>query len=98
MSVGMHDRHLDQVRFCREGIIVNNRSLFRLQVRVQQVCAEIRDSERGQTMVEYAGIGLIVVAIVAAVAAALADADGGIGEAITGKISEIIGGISTSTD
>ena len=45
-------------------------------------------------MVEYAGIGLVVVAIVAAVAAALSgDKDGGIGKAITGKISEIIGKI-----
>ena len=46
-------------------------------------------------MVEYAGIGLVVVAIVAAVATALSGGgkDGGIGKAITGKISEVIGTI-----
>lgn len=73
---------------------MNNNSLLRLQVRIQQAWTDLRDSERGQTMVEYAGIGLVVVAIVAAVAAALSgDKDGGIGKAITGKISEIIGKI-----
>ena len=73
---------------------MNNNSLLRLQVRIQQAWTDLRDSERGQTMVEYAGIGLVVVAIVAAVAAALSgDTDGGIGKAITGKISEIIGKI-----
>jgi len=73
---------------------MNNNSLLRLQVRIQQAWTDLRDSERGQTMVEYAGIGLVVVAIVAAVAAALSDSkDGGIGKAITGKISEVIGTI-----
>jgi len=75
-------------------VMMNNNSLLRLQVRIQQAWTDLRDSERGQTMVEYAGIGLVVVAIVAAVAAALSgDKDGGIGKAITGKISEIIGKI-----
>jgi len=74
--------------------MMNNNSLLRLQVRIQQAWTDLRDSERGQTMVEYAGIGLVVVAIVAAVAAALSgDKDGGIGKAITGKISEVIGKI-----
>ncbi len=72
---------------------MNNNSLLRLQVRIQQAWTDLRDSERGQTMVEYAGIGLVVVAIVAAVAAALSGEDGGIGKAITGKISEVIGKI-----
>ena len=73
---------------------MNNNSLLRLQVRIQQAWTDLRDSERGQTMVEYAGIGLVVVAIVAAVAAALSGGkDGGIGKAITGKISEVIGKI-----
>jgi hypothetical protein len=75
-------------------VMMNNNSLLRLQVRIQQAWTDLRDSERGQTMVEYAGIGLVVVAIVAAVAAALSgDKDGGIGKAITGKISEVIGTI-----
>jgi len=70
---------------------MNNNSLFRLQVRIQQAWTELRDSERGQTMVEYAGIGLVVAALVVAVSGAMVD--GGIGGAITAKISEIIGNI-----
>ena len=50
---------------------MNNNSLLRLQVRIQQAWTDLRDSERGQTMVEYAGIGLVVVALVAAAAAAV---------------------------
>ena len=74
---------------------MNNNALLRLQVRLQQAWVNLRDGERGQTMVEYAGIGLVVVAIVAAVATALSGGgkDGGIGKAITGKISEVIGTI-----
>ena len=69
---------------------MNNNSLLRLQVRIQQAWTDLRDSERGQTMVEYAGIGLV-----AAVATALSGGgkDGGIGKAITGKISAVIGTI-----
>ena len=74
---------------------MNNNSLLRLQVRIQQAWTDLRDSERGQTMVEYAGIGLVVVAIVAAAAAAVSGTDKSIGEAITGKISQIIGSIKT---
>ena len=70
---------------------MNNNSLFRLQVRIQQAWTELRDSERGQTMVEYAGIGLVVAALVVAVSDVMVD--GGIGAAITAKISEIIGNI-----
>ena len=78
-------------------VMMNNNSLLRLQVRIQQAWTDLRDSERGQTMVEYAGIGLVVVAIVAAVATALSGGgkDGGIGKAITGKISEVIKSIKT---
>ena len=65
---------------------MNNNSLLRLQVRIQQAWTDLRDSERGQTMVEYAGIGLVVVAL-------SGGKDGGIGKAITGKISEVIGTI-----
>lgn len=74
---------------------MNNNSLLRLQVRIQQAWTDLRDSERGQTMVEYAGIGLVVVAIVAAVAAAVSGKDQSIGKAITSKISQIIGSIKT---
>ena len=74
---------------------MNNNSLLRLQVRIQQAWTDLRDSERGQTMVEYAGIGLVVVAIVAAAAAAVSGKDKSIGEAITGKISQISGSIKT---
>ena len=51
-------------------VMMNNNSLLRLQVRIQQAWTDLRDSERGQTMVEYAGIGLVVVALVAAAASA----------------------------
>ena len=72
---------------------MNNSSLLHLRVHIQQVWNDLYDNEHGQTMVEYAGIGLVVAAIVSAVALALNGADGGIGSAITGKISEIIGNI-----
>lgn len=37
---------------------MNNTSLLRLQIRVQQAFADLRDDERGQAMIEYAGIAL----------------------------------------
>ncbi len=74
---------------------MNNNSLLRLQVRIQQAWTDLRDSERGQTMVEYAGIGLVVVALVAAAAAAVSGQEKSIGQAITSKISQIIGSIKT---
>lgn len=74
---------------------MNNNSLLRLQVRIQQAWTDLRDSERGQTMVEYAGIGLVVVALVAAAAAAVGGQEKSNGQAITSKISQIIGSIKT---
>ena len=68
---------------------MNNNSLFRLQVRIQQAWTELRDSERGQTMVEYAGIGLVVAALVVAVSDVMVD--GGIGAAIRAIFCSIIG-------
>ena len=72
---------------------MNNNALLRLQVRIQQAWIDIRDSERGQTMVEYAGIALVAAAIILAVITALGSKDGGIGSAITAKIKSAIDSI-----
>ena len=69
---------------------MNNNALLRLQVRIQQAWIDIRDNERGQTMVEYAGIALVAAAIIVAVLSAVGVSDGGIGSAITKKISDTI--------
>ena len=69
---------------------MNNNAPLRLQVRIQQAWIDIRDNERGQTMVEYAGIALVAAAIIVAVLSAVGDSDGGIGSAITKKISDTI--------
>lgn len=76
---------------------MTNKALLRLQVRVQNAWTRLLDSERGQTMVEYAGIGLVVIVIVGAVAKATLDGEAGKGVAtgILNKISAIIGKIST---
>ena len=77
--------------------IMTNKDLLRLQVRVQNAWTRLLDSERGQTMVEYAGIGLVVIVIVGAVASATLDGEAGKGVAtgILNKISAIIGKIKT---
>ena len=72
---------------------MNNNALLRLQVRLQQAWVNLRDGERGQTMVEYAGIGLIVAAIIGVVAGAVGGSGGEIGRAIVGKIVQAIGSI-----
>jgi hypothetical protein len=71
-------------------VIMNNNALLRLQVRLQQAWIDLRDSERGQTMVEYAGIALVVAAIVGAVIGIAGSRGRGIGGAITAKIIEAI--------
>ncbi|VTX91594.1 Uncharacterised protein [Actinomyces naeslundii] len=69
---------------------MNNNALLRLQVRLQQAWVNLRDSERGQTMVEYAGIALIVAAIIGAVIG-VAEASGAkLGQSVTSKIAEAI--------
>ncbi|WP_309314873.1 hypothetical protein [Actinomyces oris] len=70
--------------------MMNNNALLRLQVRLQQAWIDLRDSERGQTMVEYAGIALVVAAIVGAVIGIAGSRGRGIGGAIIGKIIEAI--------
>ena len=69
---------------------MNNNALLRLQVRLQQAWIDLRDSERGQTMVEYAGIALVVAALVGAVIGIAGSRGRGIGGAIIGKIIEAI--------
>lgn len=71
---------------------MNNNTLLRLQVRIQTAWTNFRDSEKGQTMVEYAGVALVVAAIIAAVVAAV-KGDSSIGKAITSKISKAIKGL-----
>ena len=71
-------------------VMMNNNALLRLQVRIQQAWIDLRDSERGQTMVEYAGIALVVAAIVGAVIGIAGSRGRGIGGAIIGKIIEAI--------
>ncbi|MDR0178179.1 hypothetical protein [Actinomyces oris] len=73
--------------------MMNNNALLRLQVRLQQAWVNLRDGERGQTMVEYAGIGLIVAAIIGVVVGAVGGSGGEIGQAIVGKIVQAIGSI-----
>jgi len=73
---------------------MNNNALLRLQVRIQQAWIDIRDNEHGQTMVEYAGIALVAAAIIVAVISAIGDSDGGIGSAITTKISDTISSLT----
>ena len=71
-------------------VMMNNNALLRLQVRLQQAWIDLRDSERGQTMVEYAGIALVVAEIVGAVIGIAGSRGRGIGGAIIGKIIEAI--------
>ena len=72
---------------------MNNNALLRLQVRIQQAWIDFRDTERGQTMVEYAGIALVVAAIVAAVVGGVSKGGKGIGQSITAKIADTIKGM-----
>ena len=69
---------------------MNNSSLLRLQVRVRQAFADLRDDERGQAMIEYAGIALIVAMLVAVAGGALTSQGQDIGEMIGAKIIEAI--------
>ena len=73
---------------------MNNNALLRLQVRLQQAWIDFRDGERGQTMVEYAGIALVAAAIIVAVLTFLkSHQDTEIGAAITKKIHDAIKGL-----
>ena len=63
---------------------MNNNALLRLQVRLQQAWINLRDSERGQTMVEYAGIALVAAAIIGAIMSAVGGSK--IGDVVLDKI------------
>ena len=67
---------------------MNNNALLRLQVRLQQAWVNLRDGERGQTMVEYAGIALVAGAIIGIVITAAKGSD--IGTTIIDKIKSAI--------
>ena len=69
-------------------VIMNNNALLRLQVRLQQAWIKFRDGERGQTMVEYAGIALVAGAIIGIVITAAKGSD--IGTTIIDKIKSAI--------
>lgn len=68
---------------------MNNNALLRLQVRIQTVWMNLRDSERGQAVVEYVGIAFVVVAVIAVVVKAL-NANTQIGTSLIGKIVNAI--------
>ena len=69
-------------------VIMNNNALLRLQVRLQQAWINFRDGERGQTMVEYAGIALVAGAIIGIVITAAKGSD--IGTTIIDKIKSAL--------
>ena len=68
---------------------MNNNALLRLQVRVQTAWMRLRDSERGQAVVEYVGIAFVVVAVIAVVVKAL-NGNTQIGTSLIGKIVNAI--------
>ena len=72
---------------------MNNSSLLRLQIRVRQAFADLRDDERGQAMIEYAGIALIVAMLVAVAGGALTSQGRQIGDIIAAKIMEAVGNL-----
>ena len=69
---------------------MNNNALLRLQVRLQQAWVNLRDGERGQTMVEYAGIALVAAAIIGVVISVAGSGGSTIGEIIIQKIAKVI--------
>ena len=68
---------------------MNNNALLRLQVRIQTAWMNLRDSERGQAVVEYVGIAFVVVAVIAVVVKAL-QSNTQIGTSLIGKIVNAI--------
>lgn len=68
---------------------MNNNALLRLQVRIQTAWMNLRDSERGQAVVEYVGIAFVVVAVIAVVVKAL-KGNTQIGTSLIGKIVNAI--------
>ena len=68
---------------------MNNNALLRLQVRIQTAWMNLRDSERGQAVVEYVGIAFVVVAVIAVVVKAL-KGNTQIGMSLIGKIVNAI--------
>lgn len=71
---------------------MNNNALLRLQVRIQTAWMRLRDSERGQAVVEYVGIAFVVVAIIAVVIGVVNNKQygEGIGRSLVGKITNAI--------
>ena len=69
---------------------MNNNALLRLQVRIQTAWMNLRDSERGQAVVEYVGIAFVVVAVIGIVVTAVKNNGSGIGTSLIGKITNAI--------
>lgn len=71
---------------------MNNNALLRLQVRLQTAWMNLRDSERGQAVVEYVGIGFVVVAIIGLIIGVLNNKNTGnsLGTSILGKITNAV--------
>lgn len=70
---------------------MNNNALLRLQVRIQQAWINLRDGERGQTMIEYAGIALVAAAVIGIIITVADSRGNDIAQAIFDKISKAIG-------
>ena len=71
---------------------MNNNVLLRLQVRLQTAWMNLRDSERGQAVVEYVGIGFVVVAIIGLIIGVLNNKNTGnsLGTSILGMITNAV--------
>ncbi|OLO57246.1 hypothetical protein BKH30_00460 [Actinomyces oris] len=72
-------------------VMMNNNALLRLQVRIQQAWINLRDGERGQTMIEYAGIALVAAAVIGIIITVADSRGNDIAQAIFDKISKAIG-------
>ena len=70
---------------------MNNNALLRLHVRIQQAWINLRDGERGQTMIEYAGIALVAAAVIGIIITVADSRGNDIAQAIFDKISKAIG-------
>lgn len=69
---------------------MNNNALLRLRVSVQNAWANFRESEKGQTMVEYAGIAIVVGAIIVAIVSFVGSDGAGLPDAVIGKVRDAL--------
>ena len=78
---------------------MNNNALLRLQVRIQTAWTRLRDSERGQAVVEYVGVAFVVVAIIGMILYVISgDSGENIGRSLAGKITNAINKVEFGRD